>query len=114
MFAYTTGSPTIGLEGKYLIALEKVAVNRPMSEDEVDLDDGFLMVPASVPVQRQRRVRSDSPRPWPNTAWPWTRSAWPWAYSAGTEANGEDSYSHQFPRQSRTGLQIVPSHRELS
>ncbi len=49
-FAYTTGSPALGPDGKYQVALDKVALNRPMSEDEVDLENGFLMVPAAVPV----------------------------------------------------------------
>ena len=50
MFAYTSGSPTLGVDGKYQVALSKVALSRPMSDDEVDLDSGFIMVPASVPV----------------------------------------------------------------
>lgn len=49
-FAYTTGSPALGSDGKYQVALDKVALNRSMSEDEVDLENGFLMVPAAVPV----------------------------------------------------------------
>ena len=31
-------------------ALAKVALSRPMSEDEVDLDDGFLVVPVALPA----------------------------------------------------------------
>lgn len=50
VFAYTTGTPALGPDGKYQVALSKVAASRPMSEDEVDLDNGFLMVPASVPA----------------------------------------------------------------
>ena len=50
MFAYTTGTPAIGLDGKYQVALNKVAMSRPMSEDEVDLDNGFLMTPAAAPT----------------------------------------------------------------
>lgn len=50
VFAYTSGAPTQGADGKYQVALSKVAIGRPMSEDEVDLDSGFLMVPAAVPV----------------------------------------------------------------
>jgi hypothetical protein len=49
MFAYTTGSPALGPNGTYHVALDKVAVGRPMSEDEVDLANGFLMMPAAVP-----------------------------------------------------------------
>lgn len=53
MFAYTSGSPTLGPDGKYQIALSKVVSSRPMSEDEVDLDSGFLMLPAAVPTPAQ-------------------------------------------------------------
>ena len=48
--AYTTGAPSLGPDGKYQVALSKVAIDRPMTDDEVDLDDGFLMVPAAVPI----------------------------------------------------------------
>lgn len=50
LFAYTTGTPTLGPDGKYQVALSKVALSRTMSEDEVDMDNGFLMVPAAVPA----------------------------------------------------------------
>ncbi len=50
IFGYTTGIPTLGPDGKYHVALSKVALGRPMTEDEVDLDNGFLIVPAAVPV----------------------------------------------------------------
>ena len=50
LFGYCTGSPPLGADGKYQVALSKVALGRTMSEDEVDLDNGFLMVPAAVPV----------------------------------------------------------------
>ncbi|NOT00635.1 MAG: DUF499 domain-containing protein [Phycisphaerales bacterium] len=50
IFAYTTGTPALGPDGKYQVAPSKVALSRAMSEDEVDLDNGFLMVPASVPT----------------------------------------------------------------
>ncbi len=50
VFAYTTGSPALGPDGRYQVALEKVVQDHPMSEDEVDLDNGFLMMLAAVPV----------------------------------------------------------------
>lgn len=49
-FAYTTGAPGLGANGKYQVALSKVTTGRAMSPDEVDLDDGFLMMPAAVPA----------------------------------------------------------------
>jgi hypothetical protein len=52
MFAYTTGNPTLGSDNKYEVSLSKVSLGRTMSEDEVDLDSGFLMVPAAVPAPK--------------------------------------------------------------
>ncbi|MGQ9525944.1 MAG: ATP-binding protein [Armatimonadota bacterium] len=51
MFAYTTGSPCLGGDGKYQVAMARVAFDRTMSEDEVDLEEGFLMVPEAMPVR---------------------------------------------------------------
>jgi len=48
-FAYTTGTPTIGAESKYQVNLAKVVFGRAMSEDEVDLDAGFLIAPPALP-----------------------------------------------------------------
>jgi hypothetical protein len=50
VFAYTTGTPALGPDGKYQVSPEKVTLGRPMSDDEVDLDNGFLIIPAAVPV----------------------------------------------------------------
>jgi hypothetical protein len=49
MFGYTSGTPCLGADGKYQVALAKVAVGQSMSDDEVDLDNGFLIVPAAIP-----------------------------------------------------------------
>jgi hypothetical protein len=49
IFAYTTGSPALGPDSKYQVDPAKVAIGRQMSEDEVDLDNGLLMVPDAVP-----------------------------------------------------------------
>jgi len=51
-FAYTSGTtPLVGPDGCFQIARDKVVFGRPLAEDEVDLDSGFLMVPASVPAE---------------------------------------------------------------
>lgn len=50
IFGYTTGSPALGTDGKYQVAPVKVAFGRPMSEDEVDFDNGFLIAPVAVPA----------------------------------------------------------------
>ena len=39
----------MGEDGKFQVTREKVVVARPLAEDEVDFDSGFLMVPSSVP-----------------------------------------------------------------
>jgi hypothetical protein len=49
-FAYTTGKPAIGLDGRYQVSLEKIVFSRPMREDEIDLDSGFLIMPTAVPL----------------------------------------------------------------
>lgn len=49
-FAYTTGTPSLGPDGKYQISSQKVCFRQAMAEDEVDLDGGFLFVPAAVPI----------------------------------------------------------------
>jgi len=48
-FAYTSGTPALDSAGKFQVAPEKVLLNRVVNDDEIDLDDGFLMVPAAVP-----------------------------------------------------------------
>jgi hypothetical protein len=50
--AYTSGAtPQLGADGKFEVNLDRVACGRPLAEDEVDLDSGFLMVPSAVPVR---------------------------------------------------------------
>jgi hypothetical protein len=50
-FGYYSGAtPTLGAEGKYQVPLERVRFEKPVSEDEIDLESGFLMMPQAVPV----------------------------------------------------------------
>ena len=50
IFGYVAGSPpTLGVDGKYQIVLEKVRFGKDIAEDEIDLDSGFLMVPSAIP-----------------------------------------------------------------
>ena len=51
LFGYATGRPTLGEDGRYRIDRSHVAFGRSMDEDEIDLDSGFLMHPAALPVQ---------------------------------------------------------------
>jgi hypothetical protein len=50
-FGYYSGAtPTLGADGKYQVPLARVRFNAPLSEDEIDLESGFLMMPQGVPA----------------------------------------------------------------
>jgi hypothetical protein len=50
MMAYTNGYvPNLGLDGCYQLPREKLVFGRPLAEDEIDLETGFLIMPAAVP-----------------------------------------------------------------
>ena len=50
-FAYYSGStPVLGSDGKYQVPLARVRFNAAVSEDEIDLESGFLIMPQAVPV----------------------------------------------------------------
>ncbi len=49
-FGYVSGpKPGLGADGKFEVAPTKVHVNSVLSEDEIDLDSGFLMLPQAIP-----------------------------------------------------------------
>ncbi len=51
VFAYVAGPvPTLGPDGRYQLALDKVRFGPPeVSADEIDLDSGFLIMPSAIP-----------------------------------------------------------------
>jgi Protein of unknown function (DUF499) len=50
IFAFYTGaSPALGTDGKYQVPINRVRINTAISEDEIDLDSGFLMLPQAIP-----------------------------------------------------------------
>src|SRR5262249_18229340 len=50
VFAYTSGyMPSLGPDGRYQLPREKVIFGRSISEDEVDFESGFLIIPAAIP-----------------------------------------------------------------
>jgi hypothetical protein len=50
-FGYYSGStPVLGGDGKYQIPLAPIRFNAPVSEDEIDLETGFLIMPQALPV----------------------------------------------------------------
>lgn len=58
LFAYTTGKPNLGENGRYLIDWNRVAFDRLVLEDEIDLDSGFLIVPQALPEQVEADAHS--------------------------------------------------------
>ena len=57
-FAYATGEPRLGANGRYEIDWSRIAFQRRVAEEEVDLDAGFLMMPNALP---ERQVPSPLP-----------------------------------------------------
>lgn len=101
IFAYTTGAPALGVDGKFQAAPSKVTANRTMSEDEVDLDSGFLMLPAAVP--------SPEPAPAPATTSAGAGTATAVTPGATTTATAERGAGPAL----RTGIRIsFPATRE--
>ena len=50
-FGYLSGAgPTLGPDGKYQVAREKVRFGSPVADDEVDLETGFLIMPSAMPA----------------------------------------------------------------
>ncbi|HZR65129.1 MAG TPA: DUF499 domain-containing protein [Terriglobales bacterium] len=51
LFGYYSGpTPPIGADGKYPVPVTRVRFDAVVSEDEIDLDTGFLMMPQALPV----------------------------------------------------------------
>ena len=49
LFGYATGCPQLGEDGRYLIDRSRIAFQRSVADDEIDLDAGFLIVPPAIP-----------------------------------------------------------------
>ncbi len=49
LFGYATGRPELGDDGRYRLDRSRVAFQRAVADDEIDLDSGFLIVPAALP-----------------------------------------------------------------
>lgn len=51
IFGYVGGTaPTLGPDGKYQVSQEKVRFQTSLSDDEVDLESGFLILPKAIPA----------------------------------------------------------------
>ena len=51
LFAYTTGRPELGDEGRYRLDWSRIAFRRSVADDEIDPDSGFLIVPSALPAK---------------------------------------------------------------
>ncbi|MYC94583.1 MAG: ATP-binding protein [Caldilineaceae bacterium SB0661_bin_32] len=51
LFGYVIGRPTLGDDGRYQIGRSRVAFERSVADDEIDLDSGFLIVPTALPEE---------------------------------------------------------------
>ena len=49
LFGYTIGRPRIGEDGRYQIDRQRISFKRTVADDEIDLESGFLIVPAALP-----------------------------------------------------------------
>ena len=49
LFGYVTGRPNLGDDGRYQIDWSRIAFERSVADDEIDLDSGFLIVPNAFP-----------------------------------------------------------------
>jgi hypothetical protein len=56
-FGYMSGyTPTLGSDGRYQVARDKVILGRALSEDEIDLDSGFLILPTAIPEETAQSI----------------------------------------------------------
>ena len=63
IFAYTSGgNPSLGSDGRFQISPEKIVFSRALAEDEVDLDSGFIMLPAAMPQLVVQAMKSGPQR----------------------------------------------------
>jgi hypothetical protein len=64
IFAYTSGAnPSLGPDSRFQISLDKVVFSRPLAEDEVDLESGFIMVPTAMPQPAVQSSQSGHQQP---------------------------------------------------
>ena len=60
-FAYCTGETELGTSGRYEIDWSRIAFQRQIAEDEVDMDAGFLLTPGALPERRDLSQGPPSP-----------------------------------------------------
>jgi len=78
VFGYYAGAPpTLGEDGKYQISESKVAYEKMVADDEIDLDMGFIMMPDAIPAARPIEESPGSGREPPGPQPPRPESPWP-------------------------------------
>lgn len=60
MFGFVTGTPNLNPAGKYDVNPVKVAFGRITSDEEIDLDTGFLIIPEAIPALEQPGIPPSS------------------------------------------------------
>src|SRR5581483_3971172 len=64
VFAYTSGyMPTLGPDGRYQLPRDKVTFGRTLSDDEIDFDSGFLIMPSAIPEPTAPISAPEPPHP---------------------------------------------------
>ena len=68
LFGYATGRPALDDAGRYRLDRSRVAFERPLAADEIDLDAGFLILPralpeADAPVEPASTIPADGAAP---------------------------------------------------
>ena len=53
LFGYATARPPLGEDGRYRLDRSRIAFERAVAADEIDLDSGFLILPAALPKPRR-------------------------------------------------------------
>lgn len=94
IFGYCSGAtPALGDDGKFQVALDKVRFGATVADDEIDLDSGFIMLPASIP----------QPQPVAPPSQPGGTTATPPPYPPSTEGDGGT------PKAAETPAETTPS-----
>ena len=56
IFAYATvGSPVFGSDGRFQVNRDKVIFGKPLADDEIDFESGFLMMPTAIPTSPEEQ-----------------------------------------------------------
>ena len=60
LFGYVTGRPNLGDDGHYQLDPSRIAFERTVADDEIDLDSGFLILPKALPEKAVEPTHTNS------------------------------------------------------